>query len=147
MKDYKTKAQEFANTLQPIKDVSAPREVKDAGRYYGFVKGYEAALNDLVATIQACPDLTMNELLSGVSSNKNSRIGIIMKNKILSVRSAINELIRGEDLNEKELIKYRKLRDRLYFDYYSSSMFTLIIITETDYLPEHHKTFIIKRSE
>lgn len=51
----------------------------------------------------------------------------------------ILKLIQQEDLTPKELNKYRKLRDKLEND----SLFAIYIIKYTDYLPEHHKLYLV----
>ena len=75
MKDYELKAKELANDLNPIKDVQCPRDIKNAGLYFGYIKGYEAAIYDIINKTMdiKCPeDLTVGEFLSGVSSTKRT---------------------------------------------------------------------------
>lgn len=42
-------AKEFANNLESIKDIDCPRDVINPGLWFGFIKGYEAASNEITA--------------------------------------------------------------------------------------------------
>jgi hypothetical protein len=50
MDDLKLKlAFDFACDLEPIKDIQCPRYVINPGRYFGFMRGWEAALKAVAA--------------------------------------------------------------------------------------------------
>lgn len=47
MKTKEELATELASSLEPIKDIQCPRDCRNPGLYFGFIKGYEAAMKQM----------------------------------------------------------------------------------------------------